>query len=153
MKKDGLISKKTYSKISEKLMLLRLELKINNRSHSSYFKDNNIQTINDIIIKWDDLRDFWRKQIGNIKFVEYLNEKEVRYLQNKERGIYIDYLTCKGIEHIGLDILYGLLENLEADANRRYKITNTIFSKFEKLQGKQVNCTKKIVAKLIAKKY
>lgn len=150
MKKKKLFRPDFYRLFSKKWMLIRIEHTIQ-VSTNSFFRAKNIKTVRDFFIQKEEIIDYWIKQITSLEYLELINEKELDFLKTKKRNVYYEFLICKGVERIGLDGLYGLLQKLEENPNRRYKIKNTLISKLESLKGDKHQLTKEIMKRIIKK--
>ena len=150
MQKKKLFSQNFYRVFSKKWMLLRLEQKIH-ISTNDFFKRNNIKTVRDFCSQKEEIIDYWIKQMTNLEYLELINENELDFLKTKKRNVYYEFLICKGIERIGLDRLYGLLQKLEDNPNRRYKIKSTLILKLESFKVEKHQLTKQIMKRILEK--
>lgn len=145
------ISKKTYNIIAKKRSIIRLELKISKISGVEYAK-NHFRTINDVFNNWDLLNDYWKKEISKIKFIDFLNEKEAELLLTKNKGVFLKYLTLKGIESIGIDNVLMLLDLfIVGEIQRKYKVKKTILNLVDEMIVHKNSTTQNLVKRLVEK--
>ncbi len=145
------ISKKTYNIIAQKKSIIRLELKITKISGVEYAK-NHFRTINDVFNNWDLLNDYWKKEISKIKFIDFLNEKEAELLLTKNKGVFLKYLTLKGIELMGIDNVLMLLDLfIVGEIQRKYKVKKTILNLVDEMIVHKNSTTQNLVKRLVEK--
>lgn len=143
------ISKKTYNLIAKKRSVIRLELKINKVSGVEFAK-NHFRTINDVFNNWDLLTEYWKKEILKIKFIDFLNEKEAELLLTKNKGVFLKYLTLKGIEKVGVDNVLMLIDSfIVGEIQRKYKVKKTILNLVDEMNEHKNSTTQNLVKRII----
>lgn len=149
LKDTETISRKTYSRLSKKKTLIRMELKIKKISGVEYAKKN-FSTLQDIIYNWDLLLGFWKREMLKITYIDFLNEKEFKILSSNSKSNLQQYLILKGVEYLGFDNFLMLLDaTVVNDKNRKYKLKKSILKIIKEMEGHKKNQTQNFVKSLI----